>query len=930
MATNETNVISALRERKPYDVFRWVSPSSEFIAANDITDYFMLYLHSIEGWHRRHADDDEDRMGENGEEKEYPPLTSSSECDGVARHNSGDHGGVETLFVTLQMLHMDQFITPLLYSSHTRSDSCMLEEWIIFPIAVCDVPLDATLHCAVYSRRRGLIGRTSFHPFTTRGELKAGPQRYLLISPNTPVDVGTSETPSWELLARDLHHGLLQPIPWMDKLLERRLGEMRRVQPDCNGETTLTISLHFPFASHRHPVFLLSIPQELPMVSQSSFHMATPTQPFVDICISDENLCEAKASALSKSLFIVSDADAQPGPVERRQLQEIARRPLIHLEPMKVDDELLLWRFRFFLSRDTTYFVPFMLCVNWSNKKERQEALKVMQQWKPISFAQALLCLSFFFREVIYVRNHAINLLRRQSDERILRFLLQLVQGVRYDVKGELEQFLLHRALYSWELCSTLFWYVYVEASLEKTTEAEELRDTTTQVKRYTAFLRHLETSLEESRPHFLQLIRRQQKLMQVLRTLYRTIHNDPRDRIKKMDLANSLITRKKCGIQELFSNLSEHTLKVIERLNTVTLPTHPCIMVECILSNGFYMFKSAKMPIKILFAIQSDYICSITSNRDDKNENNNNNNNSNNTMSRSGSPIISNNELHTNSVHRFTSEDVVKTGPGFLPLSFPSMDVGIIFKMGDDVRQDQLVVQVVGLIDTLLREDGLDLCLTPYRVLATGPAEGLVEVVPDVVTFQSVQRDIIKYIRTHNPSTEAFKAAMSRFIKSFAGYCVLTFILGIGDRHLENILVTNDGRLLHIDFGYILGNDPKPFPTPMKINKEMVEALGGPQSTGYTEFKSYCCSSYNIIRKHAQLILSMLVLMVDASIPQISGDGKLDPRVNLLKVQEKLRLDLSNAQAAQYIQNVIADSVGSIFTNLWDVIHVAAQATRH
>ena len=30
-------------------------------------------------------------------------------------------------------------------------------------------------------------------------------------------------------------------------------------------------------------------------------------------------------------------------------------------------------------------------------------------------------------------------------------------------------------------------------------------------------------------------------------------------------------------------------------------------------------------------------------------------------------------------------------------------------------------------------------------------------------------------------------------------------------------------GNLFHIDFGYILGRDPKPLPPPMKLSKEMV-----------------------------------------------------------------------------------------------------------
>lgn len=58
----------------------------------------------------------------------------------------------------------------------------------------------------------------------------------------------------------------------------------------------------------------------------------------------------------------------------------------------------------------------------------------------------------------------------------------------------------------------------------------------------------------------------------------------------------------------------------------------------------------------------------------------------------------------------------------------FPTHRYRIIFKDGDDLRQDQLVLQMIRVMDTELKKSGLDLKLTPYRVLATSPSTGMVE----------------------------------------------------------------------------------------------------------------------------------------------------------------------------------------------------------
>ncbi|CAE7738774.1 pikE, partial [Symbiodinium necroappetens] len=192
-----------------------------------------------------------------------------------------------------------------------------------------------------------------------------------------------------------------------------------------------------------------------------------------------------------------------------------------------------------------------------------------------------------------------------------------------------------------------------------------------------------------------------------------------------------------------------------------------------------------------------------------------------------------------------------------------------VMVKEGDDLRQDQLVLQLIILMDSILKRYGLDLQLTPYQVIALSRNDGLIDFVPDSSNLSKVLKehngDIQQFFRAHHPAdagvhkgqnkgddasgawcpqnSYGIKAeVLENFVRSCAGYCVITYILGIGDRHLDNLMVTKDGKLFHIDFGFILGKDPKPFPPPMRICKEMVEGMGGNPSPGYQSFKSKCC----------------------------------------------------------------------------------------
>lgn len=77
-----------------------------------------------------------------------------------------------------------------------------------------------------------------------------------------------------------------------------------------------------------------------------------------------------------------------------------------------------------------------------------------------------------------------------------------------------------------------------------------------------------------------------------------------------------------------------------------------------------------------------------------------------------------------------------------------------VIFKDGDDMRQDQLVIQLITLMDSLLRKENLDLKLSPYPVLATGPLQGMVQFIPSktIATIVSEHGNILNYLRANRP----------------------------------------------------------------------------------------------------------------------------------------------------------------------------------
>lgn len=162
------------------------------------------------------------------------------------------------------------------------------------------------------------------------------------------------------------------------------------------------------------------------------------------------------------------------------------------------------------------------------------------------------------------------------------------------------------------------------------------------------------------------------------------------------------------------------------------------------------------------------------------------------------------------------------------------------MFKQGDDVRQDQLVLQMFSLMDFILKKINYDFKFTIYNVLPFSEDDGMVEFVPRCTTISDIQNKMKTYLEeTSKKNNYDLEKVIETYIDSCAGYCVVTYLLGIGDRHLENLMIDESGHMFHVDFGYIFGKNPPKKSTmpPIRICKEMIECMGGFESKNYKKF---------------------------------------------------------------------------------------------
>jgi len=150
-----------------------------------------------------------------------------------------------------------------------------------------------------------------------------------------------------------------------------------------------------------------------------------------------------------------------------------------------------------------------------------------------------------------------------------------------------------------------------------------------------------------------------------------------------------------------------------------------------------------------------------------------------------------------------------------------------------------------------------LSLDIVTYNHIKLWNEYMLIEFVPNSNTLYNISKsyNLTNYI--YNMNTErSISEIRNKFITSLSFYSVFCYIFGIGDRHLDNIMITNDGYLFHIDFEYIFGEDPKIISPSLRITNEMIDLCGGYDSDDYKKFLKKSNEIYNSIKFYYQFIV--------------------------------------------------------------------------
>ncbi|KAF9919852.1 phosphatidylinositol-4- kinase [Linnemannia zychae] len=245
------------------------------------------------------------------------------------------------------------------------------------------------------------------------------------------------------------------------------------------------------------------------------------------------------------------------------------------------------------------------------------------------------------------------------------------------------------------------------------------------------------------------------------------------------------------------------------------------------------------------------------------------------------------------------------------------------IFKVGDDCRQDVLAIQLIAVFKNIFISVGLDLYLFPYRTVATAPGCGMIDVIPNSISRDQLGREKVNNLQDYfvtkygGVDSIEYQKARNNFIQSVASYSVISYLLQFKDRHNGNIMIDDEGHVIHIDFGFILdispGGNINFESSPFKLTSEMIQIMGSSvEDQGYRWFCELCVKAFLASRPYAEQIMQVVSLMLESGLPCFRGE-------TIKRMRSRFQLDRSERSAADFILERVDESYLNKRTVLYD-----------
>lgn len=244
------------------------------------------------------------------------------------------------------------------------------------------------------------------------------------------------------------------------------------------------------------------------------------------------------------------------------------------------------------------------------------------------------------------------------------------------------------------------------------------------------------------------------------------------------------------------------------------------------------------------------------------------------------------------------------------------------IFKVGDDCRQDVLALQLISVFRTIWSTAGLDLYVFPYRVTATAPGCGVIDVLPNSVSRDMLGREAVNglyeyFITKFGPENSIeFQQARNNLIRSLAAYSVISYLLQFKDRHNGNIMYDDQGHILHIDFGFcfdIVPGGVKFEVAPFKLTHEMVMVLGGSENTqAFQWFEELCIKGFLACRPYMETIVRCVTPMMESGLPCFKEN-------TIKKLRQRFVPNKTEKDALLYFRSLVKKAMESYYTKGYD-----------